>query len=158
MMSWRNYTLSWLSHPRASEIWPRANALCPLSKSKRPAKEGILDMTRESAHLQQHAWGYFTFKRLMKCRDDRTLPLVEKICDSMGFRAANRLRVDKVRTCRLFFCAAFTLVLRVVPHFSSGIVEWAKRARAWKWPHARKSVSRSLPLFSLIKGVTGVTQ
>ena len=28
--------------------------------------------------------------------------------------------------------------LRVVPHFYSGIVEWAKRERAWKSPHARK--------------------
>ena len=28
--------------------------------------------------------------------------------------------------------------LRVVPHFSSGIVERAKRERAWKSPHARK--------------------
>ena len=57
--------LSWLSHPRAREIWPRTNALCPLSKSKRPAKEDILDMARENAHLQQHAWGYFAFKRLL---------------------------------------------------------------------------------------------
>ena len=28
--------------------------------------------------------------------------------------------------------------LRVVSHFSSGIVERAKRQRAWKSPHARK--------------------
>ena len=32
--------------------------------------------------------------------------------------------------------------LRVVPHFSSGIVEWAKRERAWKSPHARKGDTR----------------
>ena len=31
--------------------------------------------------------------------------------------------------------------LRVVPHFYSGIVEWAKRERTWKSPHARKGVS-----------------
>ena len=30
--------------------------------------------------------------------------------------------------------------LRVVPHFSLGIVERAKRERAWKSPHARKAV------------------
>ena len=30
------------------------------------------------------------------------------------------------------------LRLRVVPHFSSGIVERAKRERAWNSPHARK--------------------
>ena len=32
--------------------------------------------------------------------------------------------------------------LRVVPHFSSGIVEQAKRERAWKSPHARKGDTR----------------
>ena len=32
----------------------------------------------------------------------------KKICDSMGFQAANRRRVDKVPDRRLFFCAAFT--------------------------------------------------
>ena len=30
--------------------------------------------------------------------------------------------------------------LRVVPHFSSGILERAKRERAWKSPHARKAI------------------
>ena len=32
--------------------------------------------------------------------------------------------------------------LRVVPHFSSGIVGRAKRERAWKSPHARKGDTR----------------
>ena len=32
--------------------------------------------------------------------------------------------------------------LRVVPHFSSGIVERAKSERAWKSPHARKCDTR----------------
>ena len=32
--------------------------------------------------------------------------------------------------------------LRVVPHLSSGIVERAKRERAWKSPHARKGDTR----------------
>ena len=36
----------------------------------------------------------------------------------------------------------FILRLRVVPHFSSGIVERAKRERAWKSPHARKGDTR----------------
>ena len=35
-----------------------------------------------------------------------------------------------------------TFRLRVVPHFSSGIVEGAKRERAWKSPHARKGDTR----------------
>ena len=34
------------------------------------------------------------------------------------------------------------LRLRVVPHFSSGIVERAKRERAWKSPHARRGNTR----------------
>ena len=41
--------------------------------------------------------------------------------------------------------SSFSLVearLRVVPHFSSGIVEPAKRERAWKLPHARKGDTR----------------
>ena len=33
---------------------------------------------------------------------------------------------------------SFNRRLRVVPHFSEGIVERAKRERAWKSPHARK--------------------
>ena len=32
--------------------------------------------------------------------------------------------------------------LRIVPHLSSGIVERAKRERAWKSPHARKGDTR----------------
>ena len=32
--------------------------------------------------------------------------------------------------------------LWVVPHFSSGIVDWAKRERAWKSPHVRKGDTR----------------
>ena len=34
--------------------------------------------------------------------------------------------------------------LRVVPHFSSGIVEWAKREREWKSPHACRLFSRGV--------------
>ena len=59
-------------------------------------------MARENVHFQQHVWGYFAFKRLLRCSDDRSLPLVKKICDSMGFQAANRLRIDKVRTAGYF--------------------------------------------------------
>ena len=59
-------------------------------------------MAQGNVHFQQHAWGYFAFKLLLRCTDDRSLPLVEKICDSMGFRAANRLRIDKVRTAGYF--------------------------------------------------------
>ena len=44
----------------------------------------------------------------MRCRDVRTLPLTEKMCDLMGFRAhkppSRRHGPDR----RLFSCAAFT--------------------------------------------------
>ena len=39
--------------------WPRTNALYPLLKSQRMAKEGILVMLSENAHSQQHVWWYF---------------------------------------------------------------------------------------------------
>ena len=43
---------------------------------------------------------------------------------------------------RVLWCikreSPFEYRLRVVPHFSLGIVERAKRERAWKSPHARK--------------------
>ena len=45
--------------------------------------EGIFDMARGNVPATCVA-----FKRLLRCSDDRSLPLVEKICDSMGFRAA----------------------------------------------------------------------
>ena len=38
--------------------------------------------------------------------------------------------------------------LRVVPHFSSGIGERAKRERAWKSPHARKGDTRRGVIFT----------
>ena len=60
-------------------------------------------MTQGNVHFQQrHAWGYFAFKHFLRSSDDGSLPLVEKICDLMGFRAANRLRVDKVQTASCF--------------------------------------------------------
>ena len=52
--------------------------------------------------------GYFAFKHLLRCSDDRSLS--RKIPDPMGFWTANRLRVYKVR---LFFCAAFIIIKRV---------------------------------------------
>ena len=41
------------------------------------------------------------------------------------------------KLCRCLYCR-----LRVVPHFSLGIVERTKRKRAWKSPHARKGYTR----------------
>ena len=81
---------SLLTEPRT--LGRRTNALCPLSKSQSPGKEGILDMTRENATFQEHAWGYFAFRRLLRCSKDRILPLVENICDlcrceGYGFQA-----------------------------------------------------------------------
>ena len=41
-----------------------------------------------------------------------------------------------------FYACYWNSRLLVVPHFSSGIVEPAKRERAWKSPHARKGDTR----------------
>ena len=57
----------------------------PVAISKRLEKEGILDTALGNAHFQQHAWGYFAFKRLLRCSDDRSLPLVEKNLRFDGF-------------------------------------------------------------------------
>ena len=81
----------------------RANAPYSVAISQCLEKEGILDMAWGNVHFQQQVWGYFAFKIcLLQCNDGRSLPLVEKICDSMGFWAANHLRVDKVRTASCF--------------------------------------------------------
>ena len=63
-------------------------------------------------------------KRLLRCRDDRSLPLVEIICDSKGFRAANRLRVDKIRTAG-GFCAQ--PLLRIMKESDRGQTITAKK-------------------------------
>ena len=84
-------------------LWLRANAPYSVAISQCLEKEGILDMAWGNVHFQQQVWGYFAFKIcLLQCSDGRSLPLVEKICDSMGFWAANHLRVDKVRTASCF--------------------------------------------------------
>ena len=59
---------------------------------------------------------------------------------------ADRVTVD-ARKFLTLLCWKITILgrdsrLRVVPHFSSGIVERAKRERAWKSPHARKDDTR----------------
>ena len=59
-------------------------------------------MARGNVHFQQQVGGYFAFKCLLQCSDGRSLPLVEKICDSMGFWAANHLQVNKVQTASCF--------------------------------------------------------
>ena len=48
----------------------------------------------------------------------------------------------KRRKNRIVWSGTCLYRLRVVPHFSSGIVERAKRERAWKLPHARKGDTR----------------
>ena len=60
--------LRWHEKVFKGQYLPWTNALCPLSKSQRLPKEGILDIARESAHFQQHGWGYFAFKRSPRCR------------------------------------------------------------------------------------------
>ena len=50
------------------------------------------------------------------------------------------------RPIRHFSPVKVFLRLRVVPHFSSGMVGRAKRERAWKSPHARKGDTRHFSL------------
>ena len=65
---------------------------------------------------------------------NKTPPLFEK-------QAFSSLNVgDNVTTHRGMWLV--TIRLRVVPHFSTVIVEQAKRERAWKSPHARKGDTR----------------
>ena len=90
LCGWGDVVCNWLNHPRSREIW------CPVSSCR-------ITVSRERRHFGQGSRkcsfpatcvGTFAFKRSLPCNDDRSLPLVEKICDSMGFRAANRLQVD----------------------------------------------------------------
>ena len=67
------YVIDWTTLGRG-----KFDAPCPVAVSQCPEKESILDMARGNVHFQQHAWGYFAFKRLLPCNDDRSLPLVEK--------------------------------------------------------------------------------
>ena len=46
--------------------------------------------------------------------------------------------LDSIYMVRSWHSVLWSLRLQVVPHFSSGIVERAKRERAWKSAHARK--------------------
>ena len=50
----------------------------------------------------------FAFEQLLRCSDDRSLPLVEKICDIDGFSGRKLPSNRQGPDCRLFFCAAFT--------------------------------------------------
>ena len=59
-------------------------------------------MARGNVHFQQHAWGYFALTRLLRCSDDRSLPLVD------GFSVRKPPSSRQGPDHRLFFCAAFT--------------------------------------------------
>ena len=54
-----------------------------------PAVEGNLtppvQLPYHSVHFQQHAWGYFAFKCLLRCSNDRSLPLLKKNLRFDGF-------------------------------------------------------------------------
>ena len=84
---------------------------CPLQRGVRKAR---VDCT----------WVCFAFKHLLQCSDDRSLPLVEEICDLMGFRAANRLRVDKVWTAA---CFSVLSLLRFMKRVAKGHTLTAKK-------------------------------
>ena len=58
--------------------------------------------------------GIFCFKHLLSCSDDKTLPLVEKICNSMGFQGTNSLPVNKVRTTGCVSVQPLLCIMKVV--------------------------------------------
>jgi len=76
-----------------SEPTPRVQSL---------EKEGIWTWLEEIFISSDMRGDIFLLNVFLRFSDDRSLPLVEKNCDSMASRAANRLRVDKVRTAGCF--------------------------------------------------------
>ena len=63
---------------------------------------------------------------------------------------AQKFHFDDVllRRSEVLLIGRANLSLRVVPRFSSGVVERAKRKRAWKSPHARKARRRVSPFLA----------
>jgi len=59
----------------------------------------------ENALFYQHAWGYLAKKNSSMCGNGRTLPLVEKICDRMGFWAANSIQIGTSEPQAVFLCS-----------------------------------------------------
>ena len=125
--------LCWLSHLRSREIWLRTNAVSSLKITA--SRKNVGYGARKCSFLATCV-GYFAFERLLRCSDDRTLPLAPKIRDSIGFRAANRLRVDKVRSDRrlFFLCCLYFVFWR----------EWqgshnnSQKTRLNRWIHTKK--------------------
>ena len=66
---------------------------------------------------------------------------VQAIVVTVILTTCTEVTCDVLTTCNIP-ASAGSLRLRVVPHFSSGKVEQAKRERAWKSPHACRLFSR----------------
>ena len=77
-------------------------------------------------HSSIHNWGKYE----NSAGSAPTLPVIYRKC-------SHAKQAVHTKSSRLWMSR-----LRVVPHFSSGIVEWAKREHAWKLPHARKGDTR----------------
>ena len=72
-----------------------------------------------------------------------TTALIQSNCGNFPCSSIRyRILLDVLFRCLGFLKHLLMPRLRVVPHFSSGIVERAKRDRAWKSPHARKGDTR----------------
>ena len=96
-MGWCCMWIDWTTRGRG-----KFNAPCPVAASQCPEKEGILDMARGNVHFQQHAWGYFAFKRLLRCSDDRSLPLLKKNLRFDGFSGCKPLSSRRGQTACCF--------------------------------------------------------
>ena len=106
-------------------------------------------MARENTHFQQHTWVCFAFKHLLQCSDDRSLPLVTKIRDLMGFRATNCLRVDKVWTAA---CFSVLPLLRIMKRVAKGHTITAKKKKKLMNSHQKTQeyIKGKSPLFYFI--------
>ena len=92
-----------VGHCRSLQVIPCfSNYASLVAVSQCPETDGVLDMARGNVPAICVA-----FKRFLRCSDDRSLPLVEKICDSMGFRAAPAFEQTRSGPPAVFLCCLY---------------------------------------------------
>ena len=94
-------------------------------------------LARGNAHFQQHASGYFAFKRLVRCSDDRSLPLVEKNLRFDGFSGRKLPSSRQGPDRRLFFGAAL-IFTSYYEESDRGQTITAKKPRQNRLIHTKK--------------------
>ena len=117
-------------------------------------------MALENACFQQHGRGYFAFKHLLGCSDNRTLPLVTKICNT---RAKQLSMAATARVIWLYACVRYWPyqgVGRCTSLLSVGINSMSFQAtNRLQVDKVQTAGCFSVqPLLRIFVGVTGVTQ